>query len=76
VTHFGRILHAHLTAGRHNYFIAAGYNIVAYNSRFFGLPQSLGPLDLEQEDPCQRPGVIIASDMQELETHIDARCVV
>jgi hypothetical protein len=43
------------------------YNLVAYCGRYFGIPQSLGPVDLEREDVSGRPGVVVASDLQGLE---------
>ncbi len=35
-----------------------GYNIVEFNGWFYGLPQSLGPIDLEQTHVLEIPGVI------------------
>ena len=46
------------------------YNLVAYRGRFFAIPQSLGPIDLEREDVSGKPGVMVASDLQPLEQRL------
>ena len=46
------------------------YNLVAHRGRFFALPQSLGPIDLEREEVNGKPGVIVAADLQELDTRL------
>jgi hypothetical protein len=51
---------------------AAGFNIVAHRARFFALPQSLGPIDLEREDVSDRPGVIVSSELSEIERRLNA----
>ncbi len=48
------------------------YNLVAHRGRFFAIPRSLGPIDLEREDVSDKPGVMIAPDLQGLETRLDA----
>ena len=48
------------------------YNLVAHGGRFFAIPQSLGPVDLEREDVSKRPGVMVATDLQNLETRLGA----
>jgi hypothetical protein len=41
------------------------FNIVKFRGRFFGIPQSLGPLDLtEYEEVESLPGVLIADSLQ------------
>jgi radical SAM superfamily enzyme YgiQ (UPF0313 family) len=35
-----------------------GYNVVEYEGWFYGMPQSLGPIDLGQTDVIETPGVI------------------
>jgi Sulfotransferase domain len=50
----------------------AGFNIVAHRARFFAMPQSLGPIDLEREDVSSRPGVLVSSDLSELERRVSA----
>ena len=46
------------------------YNLVAHGGRFFAIPQSLGPIDLEREDVSGRAGVMIGSDLQQLERRL------
>jgi hypothetical protein len=48
------------------------YNLVAYAGWFFALPQALGAIDLENEDPMGRPGVVVGSDLWQIENAIDA----
>jgi hypothetical protein len=48
------------------------HNLVAHRGQFFAVPQSLGPIDLEQEDVTGRPGVMVAANLQELEARLDA----
>lgn len=36
-----------------------GYNIVAFKGKYFGVPQSLGPMDLSQVDIASLDGVIV-----------------
>ena len=48
------------------------YNLVAHCGRYFAIPQSLGPVDLEQEDVSIRPGVMVATDLQHLEARLGA----
>ncbi|WP_162914718.1 hypothetical protein [Desertibaculum subflavum] len=45
-----------------------GYNFVAYRGKVFRLPQALGPIDLEREDPTSRPGVVVLDGPRALET--------
>lgn len=45
-----------------------GYNFVAYRGKVVRLPQALGPIDLEREDPTGRPGVAVLDGPQALET--------
>lgn len=49
----------------------ASYNLVAHNGRFFAIPQSLGPIDLEREDVSGKPGVLAAPDLQRLEVSLE-----
>ena len=51
---------------------AGQYNLVAHCGRFFAIPQSLGPIDLEHEDVSGRAGVMVAPDLQHLETRLSA----
>jgi hypothetical protein len=50
----------------------AHYNLVAHRGRFFAIPQSLGPIDLQHEDVSEKPGVMVAADLQSLETRLGA----
>ncbi len=47
-----------------------GYNIVEYNNRFYGVPQSLGTLDLHKEEDRNRDGILIGKDVKEVKTLI------
>ncbi len=38
-----------------------GYNIVSFEGQYFGLPQRLGPVNLEHEDVLEKPGIFFAS---------------
>jgi Sulfotransferase domain len=49
---------------------SGGYNLVAHQGRFFCIPQSLGPIDLEREDVTAKPGVLVAPDLQRLESRL------
>jgi hypothetical protein len=46
------------------------YNIVHYAGQFYGLPQALGPVDLEVDRVDGRPGVVIAVDLEPVEADI------
>jgi hypothetical protein len=48
------------------------YNLVAYSGSFFAVPQSLGPIDLQQEDVSGRPGVFVATELSRLELTVNA----
>jgi len=47
-----------------------GYNIVEYNNRFYGVPQSLGILDLRKEEDRNRDGILVGKDIEEIKTLI------
>jgi hypothetical protein len=49
------------------------YNIVRFNGSFWGLPQCLGPLDLERENVTLREGVIIAGSVEAVRAKVDDR---
>jgi hypothetical protein len=42
------------------------YNIVSYGGKFYGLPHALGPIDLEENDPTGKPGVLVSLSYDEL----------
>jgi hypothetical protein len=42
-----------------------GYNFVEFRNRVFAVPQSLGPINLEQEDVTAHPDVVVADDLDE-----------
>lgn len=41
-------------------------NVVIYGGLFYGLPQALGPIDLENDSVISCPDVMVASSLQEL----------
>ena len=43
-----------------------GYNIVSYMGRFWGLPQTLGCLNIAQQADREKPGVLVAGAFDEL----------
>jgi hypothetical protein len=45
-------------------------NLVAYGSRYYGLPQELGPVQLEREDVSRLRGVITAESLETLKQRI------
>ena len=47
-----------------------GYNIVDYNGLFYGVPQSLGTVDLTKEKDRNRKEVFVEEDRAELEKRI------
>lgn len=47
-----------------------GYNVVAYNNCFYGLPLSLGHIDLKQESGRNLPGIIVADSVNEVKAAI------
>jgi hypothetical protein len=47
-----------------------GYNIVAYEGSFIGLPQSVGPIDLQTTDARKISGAVVAGSLAEAETAI------
>ncbi len=47
------------------------YNLVAHRARFFAIPQSLGPIDLQREDVSGMPGVLTAANLQQLEAQLE-----
>lgn len=50
-----------------------GVNIVAHRGRFLALPQALGPIDLERENPEGRSGVLIHHDLALIEAAVEQR---
>lgn len=50
-----------------------GYNIVDYNNQFYGVPQSMGPLDLSEEGDRNKKGILVSKDRKEIERLIDIR---
>ena len=48
-----------------------GYNIVDYNNQFYGVPQSMGPLDLSKKEDRGREGILVGKDRKEIEQLID-----
>jgi hypothetical protein len=50
-----------------------GYNLVTYEGWIYGIPQSLGPIDLEQEDVMDIPEVIRDVSEDVVESEIYAR---
>jgi hypothetical protein len=50
-----------------------GINIVAHHGRFLALPQSLGPIDLDQESVEGRPGVVISDSLAVVEADVAQR---
>jgi hypothetical protein len=48
------------------------YNLVAHAGRFLGIPQSLGPIDLEREDVVGRPEVVVAAELASLEARVSS----
>lgn len=53
-----------------------GYNIVAYEGWFYGVPQSLGSVDLTETDALSLPGVIADVAQVAVETEIADRVAV
>jgi hypothetical protein len=49
------------------------YNLVAHAGRFLGIPQALGPIDLEREQVTGRAGVLITDSLQELEGRLQGQ---
>jgi len=47
------------------------HNLVAHHGLFLGIPQSLGPIDLERENVLGRPGVVTARTLPELEAQVN-----
>lgn len=47
-------------------------NVVSYAGRLYGVPKSLGPVDLGQEDVDGRPGVVVAPDLASLMNRLEA----
>ena len=41
-------------------------NIVAFAGRFYGLPQALGPVDLQRQNVVDMPGVRVADELSEI----------
>ncbi|KYG99518.1 hypothetical protein SE91_14320 [Bradyrhizobium sp. DOA1] len=52
-----------------------GYNFVLAQGRVFGVPQSLGPLDLSSEDISTKPGVIVGNSLPEVRMRAVRRAV-
>jgi hypothetical protein len=50
-------------------------NIVAYAGRYYALPQSLGPVDLQTETVALRPGVLIGDQLDDLLSQLNAPVV-
>lgn len=50
-----------------------GINVVAHRGRFLALPQALGPIDLERENPEGRSGVLIEDDLARIEAAVEQR---
>jgi hypothetical protein len=50
-----------------------GYDIIAYEGWFYGVPQSLGPVDLTQTDALSLPGIIADVAQTSVETEIADR---
>jgi hypothetical protein len=48
-----------------------GYNLVNYNHLTYGIPISLGHIDLRKEEDRTRPGIIPAETLQQLKNLID-----
>jgi putative sugar O-methyltransferase len=49
-----------------------GYNIVDYGRRYLGVPQSLGPLDLAEQDLSALPGLITGESIETVDAMIRA----
>ena len=47
------------------------YNFVRYGKIIYGAPQSLGPLDLQNESDRSKPGILTAENIQELKRTVD-----
>ena len=52
---------------------AGNWNVVAFKGRFFGVPTSMGPVDLEQADVEKMPGLLQAQSHDELRAQIPGR---
>ena len=52
---------------------AGRWNVVAFRGRFFGVPTSMGPVDLEQADVEKMPGLLQARSHDELRAQIPGR---
>ncbi len=48
-----------------------GYNIVDYGNQFYGVAQSMGPLDLSRKEDRSRAGIVVSKDRKEVEQLID-----
>jgi hypothetical protein len=52
------------------------YNIVKHGTKYFGLPQALGPIDVRDDLTLLRPGVVAASSEREVEEMLRSRGLV
>jgi radical SAM protein with 4Fe4S-binding SPASM domain len=52
-----------------------GYNLVRYRRAYWGLPQALGVISINQERDRAKPGIIQAPDLESLKQIIDATVV-
>lgn len=43
-----------------------GYNIVLYKARYFGIPRSLGPVDLNKDEDIFKDGVLVENTIKEV----------
>lgn len=48
-----------------------GYNLVGYNDYIYGIPISIGHIDLTHEADRNRPGIILSETMQKVQELID-----
>ena len=47
------------------------YNFVRYGDILYGVPQSLGALDLQKEKDCSTPGILTAENLDELKKKVE-----
>lgn len=54
-------------------FAVGDVNIVQFDGRVYGIPQSLGKVELRRSDPSKVPGVIVARNVQECRQIVEKR---
>jgi hypothetical protein len=52
-----------------------GYNFVSARGKVFGVPQSLGPVDLASEDISAKPGVIVGDVLPDVRMRVVRRLI-